>query len=150
MIAFVMAETIIDALETIQIQKEEGQPRFLPHAAFPLAHQLGLGVAKTVLQQTSIGQAGQVVVHGHVMDLLFNQLALTDIHHSANSPDNLAEAVPVYIRTDHHPQGLPLLAAHPKFLGIGCILLRLLDQGHATPLGPGSVEGVEQIDPILP
>ena len=67
-----VAERIVDVLEVVEIDQQQGH-------RLRASARLGDGVLQAVVQQDPIGQAGQRVVVRHVMDLLFGPLALGDV-----------------------------------------------------------------------
>ena len=64
MIADSVAEGVIDVLEPIQIDKQQGK-------AGLTALGDGLHLAEAVIEQKAVGQSGQKVVMGHVLDAGF-------------------------------------------------------------------------------
>ena len=72
-----MAEGVIDGLETVQIDKEQGETVGIPC-------RLGDGHLNTVDEQTAVGQAGQQVMEGQVLDLRLLLLAFRDVGEAGN------------------------------------------------------------------
>ncbi|MPN31366.1 hypothetical protein SDC9_178840 [bioreactor metagenome] len=81
-----MAERIVDALEMIEIEEHQRGAALVAPALF---HDM----AEAVAQQQPVGQAGQRVVVGEILDLLLRRLALGDIVKGADVIDVLAIAI---------------------------------------------------------
>ncbi|HRB11987.1 MAG TPA: hypothetical protein PKU70_03170 [Vicinamibacteria bacterium] len=64
-----MAERVVDDLEAVEVHEKDAQGRVAA---------LGLGerVGEAVLEEEPVGQAGEAVVEGHVLDLVFLALAV--------------------------------------------------------------------------
>ncbi len=77
-----VAETVVDRLEAVEIQKQHRNP-FVPAGS-----QLQ-GSLETILEQRSIGQPGQHVVVGQALDPFLRCLALADINKKADITDQI-------------------------------------------------------------
>ena len=67
-----MSETVVDGLEVVEVQEEHGDR---VGAAVASVH----GVGEPVEKQGAVGQAGERVVEGLVVELLFEGAAVGDI-----------------------------------------------------------------------
>ena len=68
-VAQAVAQGVVDDLEAIEVEEQDGQPR---RAAVRLGHRDG----EAVVEQQPVGQAGEGVVVGELLDLLLGALAL--------------------------------------------------------------------------
>ncbi len=104
------AEPVIDLLEAVDVDDEDGRPELL----------LGLGERDHALQpvheQFAVRQPGQIVVHGVVQQPLLGLLLVGDVDQRADAAQHLA------VGTDHRPcaQREPVIvavsAAQPQVL----------------------------------
>ena len=64
-----VAERVVDDLEAVEVEEEDGQPLVVPVG-------LGHGERQAVVEEQAVGQVRQRVVEGEVLDLLLGALAL--------------------------------------------------------------------------
>src|SRR6266508_3653776 len=83
LVADLVSEGVVDGLERVQVQQQHGQ-----QAA--VAVQAGQGVLQPVVEQRPVGQVGEWVVQGLVVQLLGQALAFGDVGGHADHPGRLA------------------------------------------------------------
>ncbi|MNG99136.1 hypothetical protein D3C79_583000 [compost metagenome] len=107
-----VAEGVVDGLEVIEIDKQQGADQVL-------AARLEEGLGQGLVQLTAIGQAGQLIVIGEILDAPLRRLTLRDIFEEddvmADPPLVIlhrGDYLPlgIGITADVQPQGLPLPA----------------------------------------
>ncbi len=132
MIAGVVAERVVDVLEAVQVQEQQGH-------LLPLALRLGQGVLQAVVEQGPVGQVGQGVVEGEVIEAILpfvqpglGQQAVRDVlhqSHGVNRPPVVIEDPAAGEMPDH---GGAVLAQVAFFEITGFILRdRCLFEAHA-------------------
>ncbi len=82
-----MAEGVVDGLEVIQIDEQQGADQIV-------ATRLAKGVGQGFVQLAAVGQAGQLVVIGEILDASLGLLALGDI---LEADDEVADLPPVIL-----------------------------------------------------
>lgn len=89
-----VAEGVVDGLEVIQIDEQQGADQIV-------AARLAKGVGQGFVQLAAVGQAGQLVVIGEILDAALGLLALGDI---LETDDEVADLPPVILhRGDYFP-----------------------------------------------
>ncbi len=85
-VAHRMSVGVIDGLEAIEVHEQQ---RHLPAGAFAMRDRL----FHAVLEQQAVGQAGQRIVVGEILDLRLGRLALADVGEYADEMGDPARAV---------------------------------------------------------
>ena len=75
-VAHVVAGGLVEDLEVVETDEQK-------RALSPAARAAGERLLQTVAEQATVGQLGQGIVIGEVLDLLFGRLALGEIDHRA-------------------------------------------------------------------
>ena len=117
-----VTQGVVDALEVVQVQKQQG-----PVSAF--AGTLGDGALQAVHQQAPVGQAGELVVERQALDLGFGPLLRRDVAPDAPVARKLALLVKDGLSADGHP--------HPLARGLAALDLKVVE--HLVGLQLGTV-----------
>ena len=107
-VAHVVAQGVVEGLEVVQIDKQQG-------AGLLVARAIVQRHLQPVQQQAAVGQLGERVVKGQPLDLVFRCLALGDVAHGADVMTDLA--IVAQHRADAQPfrVDFAVLAAIPDF-----------------------------------
>ena len=105
-IAGVVAEGVVDVLEAVEVEHEDGDAALVAGGESD-----GLGDA--VLEEGAIGEAGEAVVEGEVVDAGFGLLAVGDVAGDAHGADDLAAVIE---EGDFGGEDPALVAIGPGFL----------------------------------
>ncbi len=103
-----MAEGVVDGLEVVEIDEQQGADQIV-------AARLAKGVGQGLVQLAAIGQAGQLVVVGEILDAALRLLALGNI---LEADDEVADRPPVIL---HRGDDFPLwigIAVRVQALGL--------------------------------
>ncbi|MPN02000.1 hypothetical protein SDC9_149213 [bioreactor metagenome] len=130
-----MSQRIIDNLETIHIQKQQGKAGVHPVGK-------GAGLLQAVGQQHPVGQAGQGVIAGNVFKLLLMGFLRTDVGEQRD--EMLCSAIGLAYRADREQLGVkaPILAPVPHFATPVSVLEQRIP--HCLIEFAGLVPGLEQ------
>ena len=129
LIAGAVAQAVVDALEMIQVDEQQC-------ATGAGAFGCGNRLAHPVEQQTAVGEPGQGIEKGELLDGLLGRLALGDIRYRAAHHDQIAKGVVFAFRLGMGPAQVaqPILDAHVEFKALAAQGLRqgIVDQRHVV------------------
>jgi hypothetical protein len=105
-----MAEAVVDVLEAIQIEEQNGE--LVVGAPFAL----GDGDPQPIHEERPVGQVGEGVVHGVVQQLLLGHLAGVDVGQGARHPAGLAVGAAHRDAAAQHPAIAAVPMPHPMLV----------------------------------
>ncbi len=137
-VALVVAQGVIDGFEIVQVHKQQ---RPLALVALAGTH----GQCQAVHQQASIGQAGQRVIKGELLDLVSGRLALGHVSQH-NAQHRCAQGTVGGAHRHMHPKRRTVLADHAQLIRLGTAGLEQLFAQQVIGIGVSVVnETVEYL-----
>ena len=132
-VALLVTQRVVEHLEVVQVDEHQ--------RAFARARRVGQRRVQPVHEQLAVGQLGEGVVEGQVLDLLFGQLALGDVAAHRHPVGELALLVPHGRDVQVHPERLAVLLVVDQVDARGTPLLeRRADLVEGTPLRVGTLQ----------
>ena len=104
-----MAEAVVDELEAVEVEKEDGEVVVL--VATPAGH----GLPEPVEEQVAVGQAREGIVQGVVEDLLLRTLARGDVGLRPRQPHRPRSSVADDEAAAQDEEEIAVLVPNPVF-----------------------------------